>query len=451
MVVGAGLAGLSAARDLMNAGSDVLVVEARNRPGGRVEQTTLPDGRIVQLGGEVIGPFHEAYLGLADELGLSIVPSFPQLPGEDTWVLADGRYVGADFPWMSDADRASFAALSDEFGGLAKTVDPDDPWSHPDADRLDRLSLGDWLRDRGATPNVVRARDLAMLALSAESVERTSLLAELRKEAAAGGNGFYNYEIWECSRVAEGSATVALRMAEELGHRVRYAAPVRRIGVSPQGCAVVTETGERFESEAVVCAIPVGPLRNVRVEGVSDERMRSLDRQRHALAAKVVFAYADSFWHDNGQNGDAYFETAVIGGTWVQREGIMSTLVPPERLAAFLTTSQAQLQAELTDEMVEAFGEEARDTQAVFFRRWGVDPFTLGYITGWRPGDVMSVGPLHGKHEPPFYVCGSDQWVCGYMEGAVRTGRAAAAAALGGKLRGHPCPRSDGSGALQAL
>jgi monoamine oxidase len=220
-------------------------------------------------------------------------------------------------------------------------------------------------------------------------------------------------------------------MAEELGHRVRYGAPVRRIRVSPQGCSVTTETGERFESDAVVCAIPVGPLRNVRVEGVSEERMGSLDRQRHALAAKVVFTYADSFWHDNGQNGDAYFETAVIGGTWVQREGIMSTLVPPERLAAFLTTSQAQLEAELTEEMVEAFGEEARETQAVFFRRWGVDPFTLGYITGWRPGDVMSVGPLHGTHEPPFYVCGSDQWVCGYMEGAVRTGRGAAAAALG--------------------
>ena len=151
-------------------------------------------------------------------------------------------------------------------------------------------------------------------------------------------------------------------MAEELGHRVRYGAPVKRIRVSPQGCTVITETGERFESEAVVCAMPVGPLRNIRVEGVSDERMLSLDRQRHALAAKVVFTYADSFWHDNGQNGDAYFETAVIGGTWVQREGIMSTLVPPERLAALLTTSQAQLEAELTEEMVEAFGERgARD------------------------------------------------------------------------------------------
>jgi monoamine oxidase len=235
--------------------------------------------------------------------------------------------------------------------------------------------------------------------------------------------------------VAEGSATVALCMAEELGHRVRYGAPVMRMRVSAEGCTVTTETGELFHSDAAVCAVPVGPLRRIRVESVSEERMRSLDRERHALAAKVVFTYADSFWHENGQNGDAYFETAVIGGTWVQREGIMSTLVPPERLAAFLTTSQAQLEAELAEEMVEAFGDEARETQAVFFRRWGVDPFTLGYITGWRPGDVMSVGPLHGKREPPFYVCGSDQWVCGYMEGAVRTGRGAAAAALGTYVR----------------
>ena len=80
--------------------------------------------------------------------------------------------------------------------------------------------------------------------------------------------------------------------------------------------------------------------------------------------------------------------------------------------------------------MAVALGERALEPIAVFLRRWGVDPWTEGYITGWRPGDVMAVGPLHGKHEPPFYVCGSDQWVCGYMEGAVRTGRGAARALL---------------------
>jgi monoamine oxidase len=430
VVMGAGLAGLSAARDLALAGVDVVVLEARNRPGGRVEQTTLADGRLVQLGGEVVGPFHEAYTGLVAELGLTLVPAFPSMPGVDTAVLTTGRVDGDDFPWLSAADRASYEAAEAAFGALAATVDPDDPWSHPEADRLDRISVGAWLREVGATPDAVRARDLAMLALAAESVERTSLLSDLRKEAAAGAHGFYDYDVWECMRVAEGSATVALRMADELGHRIRYAAPVVRAKVARSGSRVTTATGEAFDCDAVVSAVPVGPLRRIAIEGVSGARLASLDRQRHALAAKVVFAYESSWWEDQGQNGSMYFETGMMGGTWPQREGILSALVPPERLAAFLATSPALVERDVLDELVVAMGEPAAAPLAVYFRRWAVDPWTEGYITGWRPGDVMAVGPLHGKHEPPFYVCGSDQWVCGYMEGAVRTGRGAARALL---------------------
>ena len=77
------------------------------------------------------------------------------------------------------------------------------------------------------------------------------------------------------------------------------------------------------------------------------------------------------------------------------------------------------------------YGADAARPRHTFLRLWGVDPYTLGYTTHWWPGDVMRVGPLHGTHDPPFYVCGSDQWAAGYMEGAVRTGRAAAHAALG--------------------
>jgi monoamine oxidase len=151
VVMGAGLAGLSAARDLAREGVDVVVLEARNRPGGRVEQTELADGRLVQLGGEVVGPFQETYCGLVEELGLTLVPSFPQLPGEDTCVMTDSRTIGDHFPWMSEADRASYDAAGEAFGRLAATVDPDDPWSHRDAEQLDRLSVGQWPAARAST------------------------------------------------------------------------------------------------------------------------------------------------------------------------------------------------------------------------------------------------------------------------------------------------------------
>ncbi len=430
IVLGAGLAGLAAARDLASAGVDVHVLEARGRVGGRVEQSTLADGRIVQWGGEVVGPSHTAYTQLVAELGLTLVPAFAGLPGDDVWLMADGRSQGQGIPWLSDEDRRSYEHVERAFGDLVRSVNPDDPWSHPDADRLDRLSVGQWLRAVGATPNVVRARDVAMLALAAESVERTSLLSDLRKEAAVGATGFYDYDVWEVSRVAEGSSTVALRMAEALDHRITLGSVVHRIDVTPSGCRVVLASGETYTAAAVISTVPAGPLRSIRIDGLSDARRASLDRQRHALTSKVTAVYRDSFWAADGLSGTSYAEVGMLGGTWVQRDGILSALVPPERQSAFAATSPDRLQSELLDELAQAFGPGALDPLALTVRRWASDPYTLGYITSWRPGDVMGVGPLHGTHEPPFYLAGSDQWVCGYMEGAVRTGRAAATAAL---------------------
>lgn len=433
VVLGAGLAGLVAARDLHDGGADVLVLEARGRAGGRVMQHVMPDGRLVQLGGEVVGAHHTSYRALVAELGLTLEPAFPGLPGAETSVLVDGRHVIDDFGWMSAEDRAILERYEEEFSRLAATVDPDDPWSHPDAARLDRLSVASWLRSVGATPAVLRARELAMAALAAESIERTSLLSDLRKEAVTGKPArFYDYDTWESERVAEGSATVAARLAEELAARIRYETPVASVRLSAPGCTVTATTGEQFECDAVISSLPAGPFRDVHFDGLSRQRTASMHAQRHAIVSKVVAVYPEPFWEAEGQNGSGYFETGMMGGTWSQRRGILSALIPPERHAVFAATAASRVQEELVEELAAAFGERARHPQALFIRRWGADPWTQGYITAWRPGDVMAVGPLHGTHEPPLYLCGSDQWVCGYMEGAVRTGRAAAAAALAG-------------------
>lgn len=429
LVLGAGLAGLSCARDLARAGADVLVVEARGRVGGRVEQAALPDGRLVQLGGEVVGAAHDAYLTLVGELGLTVVPSYVAEPGALTYAAAEGVSDTVP-PWFTDADARSEEKVTAEFVALAGGVDPGDPWSHPDAAALDRRSVAGWLRANGASPGVLRKWEIGQLGLASGSYERTSLLAALRKQVVVPSAGHYEYDDWEGLRVAEGSATVALRMAAELGEaRVRTSSPVAAVSILSDGGRVRLQSGETLGAAAVVSAMPVGPLRDVQVTGVSAARLASLHRQRHAVAAKVAVAYARPFWRDRGRSGLSESE-GVLGSTWPQSLGVLSALVPPERFGVLLGIPPERRVPELLDEVARMYGEEARSPLAVWLRLWGTDPWTQGYVTQWAPGDVLAVGPLHGTHEPPFYVCGSDQWVAGYMEGAVRTGRAAAKAVL---------------------
>jgi monoamine oxidase len=428
VVVGAGLAGLSAARDLEAGGAEVTVLEARPRVGGRVEQVELADGRRVQLGGEVVGNAHTSYLGLVDELGLTMTASYVAEPGEITRQVPGSVDVG-DWPsWCTAEDQASYDEVEAALEKVLGSIDPDDPWSCADLSRLDRLSVGDWLREVGASAGVLRLWELVHLSLADGSIERQSLFAYARKIVVGGSTGSYDVEQWENLRVAEGSATVALTMAAAL-RDVRLSTPVRRIRVGPSGSDVTTAEGETLRAGAVVLAVPSGPARDIAIEGVSADRLTSLRRQRHAWAAKVVAAYDEPFWRERGQNGLAESE-GTIGSTWPQEHGVLSALVPPERYAAFAATDPDTRTREALAQIAELYGPEATSPLRTWTRLWGTDPWTQGYVTTWQPGDVEAVGPLHGTHEPPFYVCGSDQWVAGYMEGAVRTGRAAAAAAL---------------------
>jgi monoamine oxidase len=432
VVVGAGLAGLAAARDLEAAGAQVTVLEARDRVGGRVEQVELADGRLVQLGGEVVGNAHTSYLGLVEELGLTLTASYVAEPGEITRQVAglvDSSVDVGDWPsWCTPADRSSYDEVEAALGKVLGSIDPADPWSCPDLERLDRLSVGDWLRGVGASPGVLRLWELVHLSLSDGSIERQSLFAYARKTVVGGTEGSYDVEQWENLRVAEGSATVALTMAAAL-RDVRLSTPVRGISIGPQGSVVATRDGEAVRADAVVIAMPSGPARDIEIAGVSEARLMSLRRQRHAWAAKFVAAYDEPFWRGRGQNALAESE-GVLGSTWPQQRGVLSALVPPERYAAFAATDPGTRTREALAQIAELYGPEATTPLQTWTRLWGTDPWTQGYVTNWRPGDVLAVGPLHGTHEPPFYVCGSDQWVAGYMEGAVRTGRGAAAAAL---------------------
>src|ERR687898_2449161 len=103
VVVGAGMAGLIAARDLLAANVSALVLEARNRVGGRLLNHTLENGAVVELGGQWVGPTQDRVLSLAEELGVGLFPTYIQ--GEH-FLAVDGdvkRFDGHDFPLPEDA------------------------------------------------------------------------------------------------------------------------------------------------------------------------------------------------------------------------------------------------------------------------------------------------------------------------------------------------------------
>ncbi len=155
------------------------------------------------------------------------------------------------------------------------------------------------------------------------------------------------------------------------------------------GVAVTLADGEQVEAEAVVCALPAGPLRAVSISGLSDERLASLRAQRHALAAKVVVAYEEPFWQRTGRTGSPR-PSGCSAPPGHRARGVLSLLVAPERFSAFRRRRRRLAAQAVLDGLRALYGDRAREPQAMLERAWGSDPFTLGYITSWAPGDLIA-------------------------------------------------------------
>ena len=428
VVIGAGLSGLTAARELTRQGLDVLVLEARDRVGGRTFTQAFDDGIAVEAGGMWIGPGQDAIASLARELG---VDTFATPTGGDLALLLGGDRIVV--PAGDDDSTADVIRRLDE---LAATVPSDEPWLAVDAEQLDAITLMDWLIAEEAS-------DSAQLAIITEASvavgepEALSMLWFLTIVRSAGG--FHRLADTaggaQERRLVGGAQGLSVTLADELGNRLRLSSPVRTVDTSGDSVRISFDGGPIEAKRLVIAMMPADVDRIAFSPPLPATRV---DLQRAWVGTsgtKVTVRYERPFWRDAGLSG-----TAVSDGTAV---GATLDITPPDRtdgwLVVFAATGRqddAALRADVVADLVTLFGPEASDPTAVYVHDWSVDPWASGCVTALPPGVLTGygealrtpVGSIHWAGTETSYV-----WT-GYMDGAIRSGlRVAAevAAALG--------------------
>src|ERR671916_551790 len=258
VVVGAGLAGLAAARELEAQGVSVVVLEARDRVGGRTLNEPIGDGKVVEVGGQWIGPTQDHLAALARELG---VGTFPTHDDGDNVIEYGGRlrrYQGA-IPRINPLVLVDVEQAQRRLNRLAKRVPLDAPWKAPHAQRLDGQTVAGWMRRNLATDAGRMLLELGIEAGWAAQPEDLSLLHVLFYIHSAGSLEllFDTEGGAQQDRFVGGSQLVPIRMAERLGaDRLLLGAPVRRIEHGADGVTVQADGAVARGRRAIVALAP---------------------------------------------------------------------------------------------------------------------------------------------------------------------------------------------------
>lgn len=436
VIVGAGLAGLAAARALHRAGQGVVVLEARDRVGGRLESRVLPNGQPLDLGGQWVHTTQTRTLALMAELGLATYPVYAKGDTQMAWQGRVFRQAGFE-PRLPDEDAVAVAVLTDELDCLAATIDPCAPWSHPRAAGLDGTTLAQ--RIAGLTTATARAfaRTLCVAYWGAEPEEITLLHAGSSIASARALSEFASSE-QHSLRIAGGAQALPIAMATGLAGRVRLSCPVRRIGQDAAGVTVQAE-GLTVEAQLVIVAVP--PSVTSRIDfapALPAGRQQLHQRAPMGTIIKVTAVYENPFWrqaglvghltnldgpvshvYDNGApDGALGLLTGFIGGSFAHG---LAGLDP-------LARRQAVLQ-----DFARAVGSRALAPLEVVERIWAAEPCSGGaYFANFTPRTLADLGPALRAPVGRIHWAGCEtavEWY-GHMHGAIESGERAATGVL---------------------
>jgi monoamine oxidase len=420
-VIGAGLAGLQCATDLMAAGRDVVVLEARSRVGGRVWSHRFADGQWAERGAEFVDTSHTHVLALVQHLGLTLnnVPS-----GHDD----DARLVdvaGRTAPFsLHHSLGADLAAWHDALGALAARVDPADPTAGDDAAALDAAPLSALLESLGLglMARVVVGRDIRteyMVGPDEVSQLMAGWMTALHRRS---GDGF------EGHRIVGGNDQLATGLARPLGDRVRLDSAVAWL--EPVDGAITLRSGERMTADHIVAAVPLPVLGRMWADIPT-----SLSSAGYGIGAKICMQVARRIWHDHGSDASVRTERSW-GEVWETSDdqpgdaGVLTVLLSSHDGAAMVSLPEAM------DRVIAELDRIFPGLRGLVGERlltdWTNDPFSLGAYVTFGPGQLCAAWPDLRRRYGSLLLAGehTDAWA-GYMEGALRSGVRAADAIIG--------------------
>ncbi|MGV3564675.1 MAG: flavin monoamine oxidase family protein [Nocardioides sp.] len=442
VVVGAGLSGLAAARAVAAEGRSVVVVEARDRVGGRTEGGTLSDGQWVELGGQWIGPTQDRMYALLVELGLRTVPTYNE--GDTVVGLAGrtGRVAGRKgaVPRLNPVALADLAQGVTRFGRLARRTDLDAPWATRGAQRLDEQTLATWIRRNLRTPQgraYFQVFTEAVLACEPADVSLLHALFYTRSGTNLDTLMAVDRGAQQ-DRVEGGSVLVSQRMAEGLD--VRLGQPVEAIEQSSSGVSVLTRDGTRFDGARVVVTIPPTLAGRLRYAPVLPARRDQLTQKLpQGSVIKVHVVYESPFWREEGLNGQVGSDRGPVKVVFDSSppgydRGILTGFLEGGAARQWSPRSPAERRAAVLDCLVRYFGPRAATPVEYVERDWAGEEFTRGcYGAHFAPGVWTGFGPALREPVGRVHWAGAEcspVWN-GYMEGAVLSGEATAREVLG--------------------
>lgn len=456
VVIGAGIAGLTAAERLVDAGLDVRVVEARDRVGGRTEGGTFASGTAIELGGQWVGPTQDEALDLARRLGLE---TFTVHDEGVSLLFADGRRTEGDddtFGLGPESARA-FAELVALVDRTAEGIDREAPWDSPDADGLDRITAAQWLHAHCADAGARAFMDTMLASILAAESDEYSALHMLFYLGSGGGLHRMMLTIGGAqeSRVRGGTHLLSERLAERLGDRVLLREEAERISgweatgeAAPgSGKAVVTTTRRTLRCDRVIVAVP--PMMASRLS--YDPPLPALrDRaQSHMMPGDVLkfqVEYPRPFWRDAGLSGTVlsldhdvslvYDNCVPDPHTGAVERGVLVAFVEGRHARAFHALDEAERTRRILDDLSVFFGEDAGRPAEVLQRNWTEEPYTRGCYGGRFATGLWTTVGAHLTAP-----CGRIHWAGaetaavwnGYIDGAIRSGQRAAAEVVGAR------------------